>query len=135
LQQHVYALGSYESAAHKFISDNPEPDFSGFESSCYDYGKVYANDSFFDPAKHRHIVLSWVNEIDMEKLELEFSGFLGARQGAFGPFSLILISDPLGAQHAYPRQQHMRKRGRGGGGGGFYICQRFLPYMMPSMDA
>jgi hypothetical protein len=34
LQQHVYALGSY--AAHKFISDNPELDFSGFESSCYD---------------------------------------------------------------------------------------------------
>ncbi len=36
LQQHVYALGSYDSAAHKFISDNPELDFFGFESSCYD---------------------------------------------------------------------------------------------------
>jgi len=31
LQQHVYALGSYDSAAHKFISDNLELDFSGFE--------------------------------------------------------------------------------------------------------
>jgi hypothetical protein len=56
--QHVYALGSYDNAAHKFISDNPELDFSGFESSCYDYGKVYASDSFFDPIKQRHIVLS-----------------------------------------------------------------------------
>jgi hypothetical protein len=27
-------------------------------------------------------------------LELEFSGFLGAHQGVFGPFGLILISDP-----------------------------------------
>jgi hypothetical protein len=51
LQQHVYALGSYDSAAHKFIFDNPELDFSGFESSCYDYKRVYASDSFFDPVK------------------------------------------------------------------------------------
>jgi len=47
LQQHVYALGSYDSAAHKFISDNPKLDFFGFESSYYDYGRVYASDSFF----------------------------------------------------------------------------------------
>jgi hypothetical protein len=58
LQQHVYALGSYDSAAHKFISNNPELDFSRFESSCYDYGRVYASDSFFNPVKQRHIVLS-----------------------------------------------------------------------------
>jgi hypothetical protein len=58
LQQHVYALGSYDSVAHKFIFDNPKLDFSGFESSCYDYGRVYASDSFFDPVKQRHIVLS-----------------------------------------------------------------------------
>ncbi len=50
----------------------------GFESSCYDYGRVYASDSFFNPIKQRHIVLSWVNETDMEELELEFSSFLGA---------------------------------------------------------
>jgi hypothetical protein len=79
-------------------------DFSGFESSCYDYKRVYASDSFFDPIKLRHIVLSWANENDMEELELQFSGFLGARQGVFGPFGLILISDPLGAGHAFPRQ-------------------------------
>jgi len=51
LQQHVYALCSYDNAAHKFISDNPKLDFSGFELSCYDYRKVYVNDSFFDPIK------------------------------------------------------------------------------------
>jgi hypothetical protein len=51
LQQHVYALGSYESATHKFIYDNPELDFSGFESSYYDYGRVYASDSFFQHSK------------------------------------------------------------------------------------
>jgi hypothetical protein len=78
LQQHVYALGSYDSAAHKFISDNLKLDFSGFESSCYDYWRVYASDSFFDPVKQKHIVLSWVDETDMEKLKLEFSSFLGA---------------------------------------------------------
>jgi hypothetical protein len=44
--QHVYALGSYDSVAHKFIFDNPKLDFSGFESSCYDYGRVYASDHF-----------------------------------------------------------------------------------------
>jgi hypothetical protein len=47
-------------------------------SSCYDYGRVYASDSFFNPIKERHIVLSWVNETNMEKLELQFSSFLGA---------------------------------------------------------
>jgi hypothetical protein len=56
--QHVYALGSYDSVTHKFISDNLELDFFGFESSCYDYGRAYASDSFFDPVKQRHIVLS-----------------------------------------------------------------------------
>jgi beta-fructofuranosidase len=30
-QHDVYALSSYDSAAHKFIPDNPELDFSGFE--------------------------------------------------------------------------------------------------------
>jgi len=46
-QHDVYALGSYDSAAHKFIPDNQELNFSGFESSWYDYGRVYASDSFF----------------------------------------------------------------------------------------
>jgi len=40
------------------LFDNPKLDFSGFESSCYDYGRVYASDSFFDLVKQRHIVLS-----------------------------------------------------------------------------
>jgi hypothetical protein len=60
--QHVYALGSYDSAAHKFIFDNSELDFSGYESSCYDYRRVYASDSFFDAVKQRHIVLSMDND-------------------------------------------------------------------------
>ncbi len=29
----------------------------------------------------------------------------------FGPFGLILISDPPGAGHAFPRQRHMRRGG------------------------
>jgi len=45
-------------------------------------------------------VLSWVNEIDMEELELRFSGFLGACQGVFGPDIDI---KPPGAGHAFPR--------------------------------
>jgi hypothetical protein len=63
-------------------------------------------------------VLSWVNETDMEELELQFSSFLGARQSVFGPFGLIYIFEPLGVGHAFPRQRHMRK---GGGGGGLFI--------------
>jgi hypothetical protein len=35
--------------------------------------------------------------------ELQFSSFIGARQGVFGPFGLILISNPPGAMHAFPR--------------------------------
>jgi len=66
-----------------------------------------------------------VNETDTEELELEFSGFLGAHQGVFGPFGLILISDPHGAKHAFPKQRHMR---RGGG----YL---FLPGFSSLYDA
>jgi hypothetical protein len=71
-----------------------------------------------------HIALSWVNEIDMEELELQFSGFLGACQGVFGPFGLILISNPPRAGHAFPRHQHMHMRG----GGGLFISSKvFFP--------
>jgi hypothetical protein len=66
------------------IFDNPKLDLFGFDSSCYDYGRVYASDSFFNPVKQRHIVLSWVNDTDMEELELQFLGFLNAHQGVFG---------------------------------------------------
>jgi hypothetical protein len=61
----------------------------------------------------------------MEKLELQFSSFLGACQGVFGHFGLILISDPSGARHAFPRQQHMHK-------GGGYL---FLPGFSSLYDA
>jgi beta-fructofuranosidase len=50
-QHNVYTLGSYDNTAHKFIHENPKLDFSGFESSHYDYGKIYTSDSFFDPIK------------------------------------------------------------------------------------
>jgi hypothetical protein len=46
----------------------------------------------------------------------------------FGPFGLILISDPLGAGHAFPRQWHIHR------GGVIYFCQGFLLCMMPSMN-
>ncbi len=44
--------------------------------------------------------------------------FLGARQGVFGPFGLVLITDPPGAGHAFPRQRHMRR------GSGLFISAR-----------
>jgi len=59
----------------------------------------------------------------MEELESQFSGFLGACQGVFGLFGLILISNPPRVGHAFPRQQHMR---RGGGGGVFFFHSGFL---------
>jgi hypothetical protein len=37
--------------------------------------------------------------------------FLGARQGVFGPFGLILILDPPGAGHAFPRQRIVQRGG------------------------
>jgi hypothetical protein len=58
----------------------------------------------------------------MEELELQFLGFLGARQGLFGPFGLILISDPPRARHAFPRQRQMRR-----GGGLFIYARVFFP--------
>ncbi len=88
---------------YKFIFENSKLDFFGFESSCYDYMRVYASDSFFDPIKQRHIVLSWV-KLTWKNWIYKFSGFLGARQGVFGPFGLILISDPPGVGHAFLKQ-------------------------------
>jgi hypothetical protein len=61
----------------------------------------------------------------MEELELQFLGFLGACQGVFGPFGLILILDPLGAGHAFLRQRHMHRRGG-------YL---FLPWFFSLYDA
>jgi hypothetical protein len=72
-----------------------------------------------------------VNETDIEELELQFSSFLGAHQGVFGPFGLILISYPPRARDAFPKHRHMR---RGGGGGVFYFFHGFITCMMPSMD-
>ncbi len=61
---------------------------------------------------------------------VQFSGFLGAHQGVFDPFALILITDPPGAGYAFPRQRHMR-RGRG-----LFISARvFFPvWCYPWMD-
>jgi hypothetical protein len=73
----------------------------------------------------------------MEELESQFSGFLGACQGVFGLFGLILISNPPRVGHAFPRQQHMRR----GGGGGYLFLPRFSSmydsiheWMMGRMD-
>jgi hypothetical protein len=43
-----------------------------------------------------HLVESAVNGSFTNYIRMQFSGFLGARQGVFGPFGLILISDPPG---------------------------------------
>jgi hypothetical protein len=59
---------------------------------------------------------------------MQFSGFLGARQGVFGPFGLILISDPLGPGMPFLDSDTCTQ------GGVIYFCQGFLPCMMPSMD-
>jgi hypothetical protein len=67
-------------------------------------------------------VLSWVNETDIDELELQFSGFLGAHQGVFDLFGLILISDPPRVGHAFPKQRHMCREGRV-----IYFCQVFFP--------
>jgi hypothetical protein len=64
----------------------------------------------------------------MEELELEFSSFLGARQGVFGPFGLILISDPLGAGMPFLDNDTCTE----GGGGGCYL---FLPWFSTMYDA
>jgi hypothetical protein len=56
----------------------------------------------------------------MEELELEFLGFLGARQGVFGPFGLILISNPLGLGMPFLDNDTCVK------GGVIYFCQGFF---------
>ncbi len=74
-------------------------------------------------------MLSWVNEIDMEELELEFSGFLGARQGVFGLFGLILILDLLWPGVPFLNIDTCAK-------GGLFISVRVfsLPWMTGRMD-
>ncbi len=50
-------------------------------------------------------------------------------QGVFGPFGLILISDPLGSGMPFLDSDTCAR-----GGGVIYFCQGFFPCMMPSMN-
>ncbi|KAG6552025.1 hypothetical protein Mapa_006331 [Marchantia paleacea] len=56
-----YAIGTYSTATHKFVTDRP-----GI-GPRYDYGKFYASKTFYDSKSSRRILWGWANESDSEQ--------------------------------------------------------------------
>uniref|UniRef100_A0A0D9VGN9 beta-fructofuranosidase n=1 Tax=Leersia perrieri TaxID=77586 RepID=A0A0D9VGN9_9ORYZ len=56
-----YTVGTYNNVTEKYVPDNPSGDYHRLR---YDYGNFYASKTFFDPVKHRRILLGWANESD-----------------------------------------------------------------------
>jgi beta-fructofuranosidase len=59
-----YALGSYNTTSRMFRADDPARD-TGI-GLRYDYGKLFASKTFFDPVQQRRILWGWANESDSE---------------------------------------------------------------------
>uniref|UniRef100_A0A0E0K0N5 beta-fructofuranosidase n=1 Tax=Oryza punctata TaxID=4537 RepID=A0A0E0K0N5_ORYPU len=56
-----YTVGTYNKVTERYVPDNPAGDYHRLR---YDYGNFYASKTFFDPVKHRRILLGWANESD-----------------------------------------------------------------------
>ncbi|XP_037423888.1 sucrose:sucrose 1-fructosyltransferase-like [Triticum dicoccoides] len=57
-----YSLGRYDAAANTWTPVDPEADLGiGLR---YDWGKLYASSSFYDPVKRRRIMMGYVGEVD-----------------------------------------------------------------------
>jgi len=62
-----YALGRYDAAANTWTPLDPELDLGiGLR---YDWGKLYASTSFYDPAKQRRVMLGYVGETDSRRAD------------------------------------------------------------------
>ncbi|XP_047081632.1 LOW QUALITY PROTEIN: beta-fructofuranosidase, insoluble isoenzyme 1-like [Lolium rigidum] len=57
-----YTIGTYDNVKEQYVPDNPTGDV--YQRLQYDYGNFYASKTFFDPVKHRRILLGWANESD-----------------------------------------------------------------------
>ena len=63
-----YALGRYDAAANTWTPMDPEADVGiGLR---YDWGKLYASKTFYDPAKRRRVLWGWVGETDSERADV-----------------------------------------------------------------
>jgi beta-fructofuranosidase len=63
-----YSLGRYDAAANTWTPIDPELDLGiGLR---YDWGKLYASTSFYDPAKQRRIMLGYVGETDSARADV-----------------------------------------------------------------
>uniref|UniRef100_A0ACD6A3W5 Uncharacterized protein n=1 Tax=Avena sativa TaxID=4498 RepID=A0ACD6A3W5_AVESA len=63
-----YALGRYDAKANTFTPVDTENDLGiGLR---YDWGKFYASKTFYDPAKERRILWSWIGETDSERADV-----------------------------------------------------------------
>ncbi|CAM0958731.1 unnamed protein product [Alopecurus aequalis] len=62
-----YALGRYDAAANTWTPLDPELDLGiGLR---YDWGKLYASTSFYDPVKRRRVMLGYVGETDSRRAD------------------------------------------------------------------
>uniref|UniRef100_A0ACD5XX68 Uncharacterized protein n=1 Tax=Avena sativa TaxID=4498 RepID=A0ACD5XX68_AVESA len=63
-----YALGRYDAKANTFTPIDTENDLGiGLR---YDWGKFYASKTFYDPAKERRVLWSWIGETDSERADV-----------------------------------------------------------------
>ncbi|CAM0912337.1 unnamed protein product [Alopecurus aequalis] len=63
-----YSLGRYDAAANTWTPLDSELDLGiGLR---YDWGKLYASTSFYDPAKKRRIMLGYVGEVDSARSDV-----------------------------------------------------------------
>jgi len=62
-----YSLGRYDAAANTWTPLDPELDLGiGLR---YDWGKLYASTTFYDPSKQRRILLGYVGEVDSARAD------------------------------------------------------------------
>jgi beta-fructofuranosidase len=63
-----YSLGRYDAAANTWTPLDAELDLGiGLR---YDWGKLYASTSFYDPLKQRRIMLGYVGEVDSARADV-----------------------------------------------------------------
>nr|AQY54357.1 sucrose:fructan-6-fructosyltransferase [Leymus mollis] len=64
-----YSLGRYDAGANKWTPIDPEADLGiGLR---YDWGKFYASTTFYDPVKHRRVLMGYVGEVDSKRADID----------------------------------------------------------------
>ncbi|KAK3128160.1 hypothetical protein QOZ80_6BG0457740 [Eleusine coracana subsp. coracana] len=64
-----YAVGHYDAAANTWTPVDPDKDVGIIGGLRYDWGKLYASKTFYDPAKRRRVLWGWVGETDSQRAD------------------------------------------------------------------